>query len=132
MGETHFELRSVIERLVSHVGLEQTLAFTSTCKRYRKQRQSLIEKHVLLPCSIVDRFADAIIPKRQIVTTIDETTNLRSTVTHLTFSDWFDQPLDDVMLPLGLTHLKFGDWFNQPLDDVMLPPTLTHLTSSSG
>lgn len=45
-------------------------------------------------------------------------------ITHLTFGDSFDQPVDN--LPIHLTHLTFGNDFNRSLDK--LPKNLTHLT----
>lgn len=49
---------------------------------------------------------------------------LPSTLTHLTFGIFFDNPVGD-LLPLSLQHLTFGTYFNQPVDS--LPPNLTHL-----
>ncbi len=45
-------------------------------------------------------------------------------LTHITFSDAFDQPVDG-LLPSSITHLTFGYNFNQLVDD--LPPSITHL-----
>ena len=45
----------------------------------------------------------------------------------LYFNNSFNQPLTEGMLPGALTHLTFGDAFDQPLEGV-LPGTLTHLT----
>ena len=39
---------------------------------------------------------------------------LPTTITHLTFGYYFDQPLDD--LPNSITHLTLGDCFNEKLD----------------
>src|SRR3990167_6929762 len=50
--------------------------------------------------------------------------NLPNTITHLTFSAYFNRSVDN--LPNTLTHLTFGTYFNQPVDN--LPNTLTHLT----
>uniref|UniRef100_A0A6C0C8N3 Uncharacterized protein n=1 Tax=viral metagenome TaxID=1070528 RepID=A0A6C0C8N3_9ZZZZ len=52
-----------------------------------------------------------------------------SNVTHLTFSDNFDEPVNDI-IPLKVTHLTFGRYFgefnNRPINK--LPPAITHLT----
>lgn len=52
--------------------------------------------------------------------------NLPETLTHLTFeiTSSFNQPVDN--LPKGLTHLTFGESFDESVDN--LPETLTHLT----
>jgi hypothetical protein len=50
--------------------------------------------------------------------------NLPSDVTHLTFGEFFDQPVDK--LPDSITHLTFGEFFDQPVDK--LPDSITHLT----
>jgi hypothetical protein len=55
---------------------------------------------------------------------IMDTNNLAKNLTHLTFKDYFNQPVDN--LPLSLTYLNFGRDFNQPVDN--LPKNLTHLT----
>lgn len=52
---------------------------------------------------------------------------LSATLTHLTFSPFFDQPLTEEMLPQTLNHLDFGSEFNHPIEEI-LPETLTHLT----
>ncbi len=49
-----------------------------------------------------------------------------STLTHLAFGKYFNQPIES--LPLSLTHLEFGSEFNKEIKD--LPPHLTHLTLS--
>jgi hypothetical protein len=46
-----------------------------------------------------------------------------SRLTHLTFDEWFNQPVDH--LPVSLTHLTLGLCFNQSVD--RLPASLTHL-----
>jgi len=56
--------------------------------------------------------------------TIDNSANLPSRATHLTFGYSFNQPLG--RLPLAITHLTLGYKFDQSLD--YLPPTITHLT----
>ena len=48
-----------------------------------------------------------------------------TSLTHLTFDDEFDQPLNN-SLPKSLTHLIFGKYFNQPLGDSL--KYLIHLT----
>jgi FNIP Repeat len=48
-------------------------------------------------------------------------------LTHLTTSWHFNQPIDN--LPSTLTHLTLGKLLNQPIDK--LPPTLTHLEKNS-
>ena len=47
-------------------------------------------------------------------------------IKRIRFTDNFNEPITDEMLPLGLTHLEFGEHFNQPVDN--LPQSLTHLT----
>ena len=39
----------------------------------------------------------------------------------------FDQPMDNVVLPISLTHIDFGYSFNQPIDNIAFPDLLTHL-----
>ena len=67
-------------------------------------------KQVILP-DIFDEsiYSDCIIP---------------SCITHLTFSERFNQPIND--LPKSITHLKFGFYFNQSIKG--LPESITHLT----
>lgn len=50
-------------------------------------------------------------------------TNLPS-ITHLTFGDDFNKPVDN--LPNSITHLTFGEFFNKSVDN--LPNSITHLT----
>jgi len=40
---------------------------------------------------------------------------LWSSLTHLTFESYFNQPVDNLQLPTSLTHLTFGRYFNQSL-----------------
>jgi len=49
---------------------------------------------------------------------------LPDSITHLTFGEFFDQPVDK--LPASITHLTFGEFFDQPVDK--LPTSITHLT----
>ena len=145
-------LQPFIERLLLYVGLEQTLAYVSTCKRHRKERKWLIEQHAVVDHEAAEQFAGGISIKyrsatiervEQLDTLLPTLTDLMFAkdfnqplanvllppmLTHLTCGDWFNQPLDSVTLPLTLTHLTFGYWFNRPLDNVTLAPTLTHLT----
>jgi hypothetical protein len=51
-------------------------------------------------------------------------TKYPSNLTHLTFCDNFNQPIDN--LPNSITHLTLGNKFNQQIDN--LPNSITHLT----
>lgn len=59
----------------------------------------------------------------------EEITHLSPSITHITFGDKFNQPVDDV-LPCSLTHLDFGQRFNCTIKS--LPPTITSLTFGFG
>ena len=50
-------------------------------------------------------------------------------VTHLTFGDYFDQPIDSC-IPGFVTHLTFGCYFNKPINGC-IPDSVTHLTFGS-
>lgn len=50
-----------------------------------------------------------------------------STVTHLRFSDNFNQLLEEGLLPQGLLHLTFGNDFNSIIKVGALPDSLTYL-----
>lgn len=50
--------------------------------------------------------------------------NLPQSIIYLTFSNQFNKPVDN--LPQSITHLIFGKYFNQPVDN--LPQSITHLT----
>ncbi len=52
------------------------------------------------------------------------TDNLPREITHLTFGDFFNQPVDN--LPKSITHLTFGIMFNQSVYN--LPDSITKLT----
>ena len=67
------------------------------------------------------RFRDAI-RKLKNVSTL---TNLPINLTHLTFSNDFNQPINENVLPNKLTHLIFGYQFNQPI----LPGVLSNLNN---
>ena len=41
-------LQPLITRLLSLIGLQQTLAYVSTCKEYRKERKWFIEQHTIV------------------------------------------------------------------------------------
>ena len=47
-------------------------------------------------------------------------------ITHLTFGNRFNQPINDLEKLIYLTHLTFDHGFNQPIKN--LPGTITHLT----
>jgi len=64
------------------------------------------------------------IPKRLWIGFLVDLEFLPLSLTHLTFSDSFNRPVD--ILPPNLTHLTFGNSFNQHVDD--LPSSVTHLT----
>ena len=49
-----------------------------------------------------------------------------NSVTHVTFGDYFDQPIEDC-IPNSVTHLTFGFDFNQPINGC-IPDSVTHLT----
>src|SRR5690606_35521171 len=53
----------------------------------------------------------------------NQSVNIPSTITHLTFGDKFDQPIDN--LPPNITHLTSGENFNQKIEN--LPPKITQL-----
>jgi hypothetical protein len=53
---------------------------------------------------------------------------LPNTITHLTFGNDFNQPIVDYVLPNTLTHLTFGNNFNQLIGEYVLPNSITHLT----
>jgi len=120
-------LQPLVEHLLLYVGLDQTLAYVSTCNWHRKERIWLIEQHSIVDHKVAEQFAGSISIKYRSATVecVDQLETLPPTLTHLTFGYWFDQPLDNVTFPLTLTHLTFGNWFNQPLDNVTLPSTLT-------
>lgn len=48
-------------------------------------------------------------------------------LTHLTFGQSFNQPVNNLHLTKSLTHLTFGDSFNQPIDNLHLLTNLIHL-----
>jgi hypothetical protein len=52
---------------------------------------------------------------------------LPSLLTHLTFGYYFNQPITSGVLPSSLIHLTFGDWFDQPIEPDVLPSSITHL-----
>ena len=145
-------LQPLIERLLFYIGLQQTLAYTSICSYYRKDRRWLIEQHALVNCVLAGHFAGNISPKHWrayvynmadlavLPTTVEhlkfffqlnqslENVTLPPALTRLTFGRDFNQSLENVTLPQALTRLTFGRDFDQSLDNVTLPPTLTHLT----
>ena len=138
-------LQPLVEHLLLYVGLDQTLAYVSTCKEYRKERKWLIEQHAVVDHRVAEQFTGGISIKyrsataervgllKAVASTLTHLTfrrwfNVLPTLTPLTFRRWFNQPLDNVTLPPSLTHLTFGRHFDEPLDKVTLPPTLTHLT----
>jgi hypothetical protein len=49
-------------------------------------------------------------------------------VTHLTFGNKFNKPLNINLIPNSVTHLTFGSSFNQPLILNFIPNSVTHLT----
>jgi hypothetical protein len=59
---------------------------------------------------------------------INQLKKLLQTVTRLTFSFEFNQPISDGVLASSLTHLTFGRNFNQPIAEGVLPGSLTKLT----
>jgi hypothetical protein len=50
-----------------------------------------------------------------------------SSVTHLNFDDFFNEPLTPGMFPDSVTHLYLGHGFDSILTPGALPPNLTHL-----
>ena len=52
---------------------------------------------------------------------------LPSSLTKLTFGDYFNQQIGKDVLPPNLTKLTFGDYFNQQIEKDVLPPNLTEL-----
>jgi hypothetical protein len=52
--------------------------------------------------------------------------NVSCGITHLTFDDSFNQPIND-RIPSSVTHLTFGLYFNQLLNDC-IPSSVSHLT----
>uniref|UniRef100_A0A6C0C9C3 Uncharacterized protein n=1 Tax=viral metagenome TaxID=1070528 RepID=A0A6C0C9C3_9ZZZZ len=55
-----------------------------------------------------------------------KTTNIPQFVTHLTFCDSFDEPIQDC-IPDSVTHLVFGKQFDQPIANC-IPSSVSHLT----
>lgn len=55
---------------------------------------------------------------------VNQPLTLPASLTHITFGDDFNQPLNN--LPASLTHLTLGRYFNQPLDGI--PSTLIYLS----
>jgi len=123
-------LQPLVEHLLLYIGFKQTLAYVSSRKEYYKERRWLIEHHAIVDWTNVDCFSDDIVIKYQLATIdkLEQLDSLPSSLTHLTFADSFNHPLDNETLPPLLTQLTFGWQFNQPLDNVTLPPTLKQLT----
>jgi len=53
-------LQPLVEHLLLYVGLDQTLAYVSTCKWYRKERKWSIEQHAVVDHKVADQFAGGI------------------------------------------------------------------------
>jgi hypothetical protein len=50
-----------------------------------------------------------------------------SSLTHLTFIDYFNTEIKENVLPTSLTHLIFSSVFNKEIKENVLPSSLTHL-----
>jgi hypothetical protein len=118
----------------------RALGWTRACLNIR-----LIRRESVPLLSKDDVFLDIVLPKdfNASVNNI----SWPSRLTHLTFGQFFDQPVDHLPaslthlvlevgfkqtvdhLPSSLTHLVLGDHFNRPVD--RLPASLTHLTFGS-
>ena len=86
-------VQPLIERLLFYVGLQKTLAYTSICSYYRKERRWLIEQHALVDCAHADCFAcRGIVPKhwQSTAQTVADLAALPPTLTHLTFGYAFN------------------------------------------
>jgi hypothetical protein len=95
----------------------RALVWTKACQNIRLTRSNSVfelEKD--------DVYVDITLPNK-FDRSLEEVT-WPSRLTHLTFGNIFNQPVD--RLPVFLTHLTFGYDFNQPVD--RLPVSLTHLT----
>jgi|SRR6056297_872765 len=94
-------LQPLVERLLLYVGLDQTLVYVSTCTWYRKERCWLIEQHAIVDYEVTEQFVGGISIqyKKATVERVDQLETLPPTLTHLKFSNQFDQPLDNVILP---------------------------------
>jgi len=64
------------------------------------------------------------LPKESILTSAN---TFPASLTHLTFGDDFNGPVDDLELPASLTHLTFGVIFNQRIRRIELLASLTYL-----
>src|SRR6056297_918516 len=93
-------LQPLVEHLLLYVGLDQTLAYVSTCKEYRKERKWLIEQQAIVDHKAAEQFAGGISIQYQKATVewVDQLETLQSMLTHLTFGFHFSQSLDNVML----------------------------------
>src|SRR6056297_3251449 len=113
-------LQPLIERLLSLVGLQQTLAYVSTYKEYRKERKWFIEQQTIVEHEVVKKFTGGISIKHQSATaeSVDQLETFPPTLTRLTFYALLNRSLENVTLAPTLTHLTFGHHFNQLLDNV--------------
>jgi hypothetical protein len=115
----------------------KALGWTKACQNIRltcsnsvfELKEDDVYVDITLPSEFNQFLEEVTWPSRLTHLTFDERFNqpvdrLPASLTHLTFGIYFNQPVD--RLPASLTHLSFGWCFNQPVD--CLPASLTHLT----